>query len=827
MLSTFNEGPLIVRIKADMKKFFKPLIFQSYRYFPIMFVLFIALLGYELYFLKNNFNLNSNLKALFAGETETVKDLNYLESRVGTHTSVLVIAKSDSLDKNLKVLKLLKKNVEKSPLVRFVDLEHDIDYLKDRSLLFLSEEKLLDIKNKVRKSIAKEVQKKLALDDDDSDNSEKDSIKKEETLEHQVDDIIEKINEKRDKYEQTRFMSADDGKMVAMKIRPTKGETDINETKEILDFVNSTIKDLNPAKYGVELEAGGDFSNKLKEKKAVESDLISTLTLCIFLLSLTIIFYFRSFSALVIILLPLTIGVVSAISVSQVIVGEFNIISAFSFAMLYGLGIDFGIHLLSRYSEQRVNVHPVRALCSTYASTLPSILSGALTTAIAFFVLIFIEFRGFSDFGLVAGVGIITSLTAIILFFPPLIFVFEKFFSLKVRARQISIIERVYKVLSKKTAPTLIITGLLLILASISLFMIELEYNMNNLSFPHKTSNESLNNQFDNKVNDQNRDVMAHTLPGYIITNSLEETRDISNQLDEILEKKPFEIDIDKYVSVYSFVPDKQEKKLKIIKRIKRLINRKKNLFADDIIKKIDDKLMPLLSVTTKVEMNKLPDWILNKLREKNGNYGNIVKIAFHTSKANILNSAIIKRDYQFIKTEKKTYKVTAIFFLLSDIKDAIEKDVPLAIIAALFAVLFTLIITFRSLKTAGIIMVPLIFGMILMIGAAWLVGMKMNIFNMVVIPTVVGIGIDSGIHIYHRFKIEGIDRLSHILKHTGGAVLFSSITTFVGFASLAFAGHRGLKSIGTIAAIGIITVTGITLIVFPIVIKAIHKKKN
>ena len=121
----------------------------------------------------------------------------------------------------------------------------------------------------------------------------------------------------------------------------------------------------------------------------------------------------------------------------------------------------------------------------------------------------------------------------------------------------------------------------------------------------------------------------------------------------------------------------------------------------------------------------------------------------------------------------------------------------------------------------------PLVVGILWMILVAFVSGLKMNVFNMVVIPTVVGIGIDSAIHIYHRYRNEGVENMDTTLKNTGGAVLFSSLTTFVGFASIAFAHHRGLNSIGVVASIGIVTVTVANLIFFPAFLKLLESRKQ
>jgi predicted RND superfamily exporter protein len=95
----------------------------------------------------------------------------------------------------------------------------------------------------------------------------------------------------------------------------------------------------------------------------------------------------------------------------------------------------------------------------------------------------------------------------------------------------------------------------------------------------------------------------------------------------------------------------------------------------------------------------------------------------------------------------------------------------------------------------------------------------------MIVIPTVIGTGIDSAIHIYHRYRTSSNESMVENLKNTGGAVFFSSLTTLVGFGSVAFAAHKGLQSIGIMASIGIITVTLVNLVFFPVIIVFIQER--
>ena len=115
-----------------------------------------------------------------------------------------------------------------------------------------------------------------------------------------------------------------------------------------------------------------------------------------------------------------------------------------------------------------------------------------------------------------------------------------------------------------------------------------------------------------------------------------------------------------------------------------------------------------------------------------------------------------------------------------------------------LASVFIVLLIAFRSLKHTVVVMVPVVVGMIWMIGLMVALDVRLNIFNMVVLPTVLGIGLDNGIHIFHRYREEG-GRVFHVVRTTGGAAFLTTLTTMLGFAGTMTASNQGLQSLGLV----------------------------
>src|SRR5699024_9797282 len=118
--------------------------------------------------------------------------------------------------------------------------------------------------------------------------------------------------------------------------------------------------------------------------------------------------------------------------------------------------------------------------------------------------------------------------------------------------------------------------------------------------------------------------------------------------------------------------------------------------------------------------------------------------------------------------------------------------------VGATFLVVFLLmLISFRSLRWTIIAMLPLVVGLLWLFGIMMLTGMMFNFYNLVVLPAILGIGEDSGVHLAHRYRQEGERSMWNVLSSTGQHVAIGSVTTMLGFAGLMLTNHPGLQSLG------------------------------
>ncbi len=109
--------------------------------------------------------------------------------------------------------------------------------------------------------------------------------------------------------------------------------------------------------------------------------------------------------------------------------------------------------------------------------------------------------------------------------------------------------------------------------------------------------------------------------------------------------------------------------------------------------------------------------------------------------------------------------------------------------------------------------------------GIMGLLNLPVDFFNVIIFPIIIGIGIDSSVHIYNRYTEEG-DMLKSVTL-TGEAVSLSALTTLIGFGSLAVARSAGVRSIGFIAIIGVSCAYVTAIFIMPALILYLNRRKK
>jgi predicted RND superfamily exporter protein len=125
-----------------------------------------------------------------------------------------------------------------------------------------------------------------------------------------------------------------------------------------------------------------------------------------------------------------------------------------------------------------------------------------------------------------------------------------------------------------------------------------------------------------------------------------------------------------------------------------------------------------------------------------------------------------------------------------------------------------------RSIKEVGIVLSPLILAGLLTSATSVVLSIPFNFANIIALPLLLGIGVDSALHILHRYKTALPENGNLLQTSTARAVFFSALTTTVSFGNLAGSTHAGTASMGVMLAIGVVSTLICTLVVLPALLK-------
>jgi hypothetical protein len=149
------------------------------------------------------------------------------------------------------------------------------------------------------------------------------------------------------------------------------------------------------------------------------------------------------------------------------------------------------------------------------------------------------------------------------------------------------------------------------------------------------------------------------------------------------------------------------------------------------------------------------------------------------------------------------------------------------AALAAVTVILIVLMADFRRPLVAVLSFLPLVSGLALTFGVMWLLDEKINYINIIALPVIIGIGVDDGVHFFHRYIQEGSGGMGRAVSSVGRAMLMTSLTTMIGFGSLMLYMMRGMASLGLVLFVGVGMCFVVTVTLLPALAALFEKRIN
>jgi len=597
-----------------------------------------------------------------------------------------------------------------------------------------------------------------------------------------------------------------------------KPSTDYEFVTHILARTDSLLAYFSSKTYPVptRFTVEGTYEG-LKEVDEVANDSVFSFAISLVLIIFLTIFFFRSVKGPILVTASVLYACLPTLAFTALFYGKLNPFTVFVASIILGIGIDYSIHILGT-SQKLLHKYATleEVLEHAQRKMLKPFLLASFTTSAAFLTLLAAHFRGFYEFGVVASVGVFFSMLTSVLVLP----VFIKCMGGIPKAPENSLLPKSWdeaKILKffKYAAFASFALG------AVSIWFaqdVDFEHNLRNLRRV-STNVSASKNKISTKVTRATGKAVTST-PAAVMGSKPEQ---LDKLYDTLMVRLHVEHDstLGSFLTLKSFVPpkDSQEARLEIIEEIRDLVEARVFDRAEGEDSVNIANLRKLSSVEKTFTAEDVPSWTLDLLREKDGSYGKIGFIYgdFPSWDAHALHR--FQERYGHWNFDGEDLRTFSSQFILSDVIDSVKKDsfrLALVIILVIFG---TLVISFRKPKLflAGCISFGM--GTLLTLGLlGFLTDMfefgKISIYNVIVIPMALGIGIDATIHMITSWIGDKDLTLRQLMDTTGRNVMASSTTTIAGFVGFLFTTHRGLKGIGDLACISI-AIFLITSIIF------------
>ncbi|TYP95025.1 hypothetical protein LX73_0320 [Fodinibius salinus] len=808
-------------------QFFRPLIKFNYNY-PYWVLGTTALAAIVLGSFAVQLTVDTDLANLLPDQNPHVKSLDKLQETVGGETAMSVAIKSPSFEDNKAFARdlidstlAMYDNKRDAPFFERVSFRRETTFLENNALYFATNNELSDIKTYLKEEIqkAKEDANPFLVDfgEDEESASEEESMS---DFEESYNALIP-----------SEYAISPDSTVMVVEFYPTGSKSNLSYLRRMFSSYDSLLAEINPQSYNqaMEVEYGGRLKRHLSEIDSIMNDVFNSFASGISSVILLVMLYFsfkkytnyRSASngeessfwihlirlpvPALVIGIPLLISLAWTFGITYFVLGSLNTMTSVLFVILFGMGIDYGIHFYARYIEFRAEGTPIlEAFYQTYDNTGSAIVVSGFTTAFSLFVLILAQFRGFSEFGFIAGSGIILALLSMLYIMPSVLLIFERLNWIKFNEREVVSNDNSDSMMNRfPMARNLVVLGLVIsVFVGMNYQKLGFEYDFGKLE-PEFSEYEQFNKMAGQVSHSDKRN------PAYILADNQQQVIEIVDKIRQKMktDSTPTVLSVEALPERFPTSEEANNEKLKEIAEVRSLLN-------DPFLKEQDDpqldKLRKAAQTQQKLDVDQIPDYFKNQFLNKQGEVGNFVIVYPSVGLADGEKSIAFKNDIGKITLDSgKTFHAASTSIIAAEMLELMRSESPWMVGATFTVVFLLMLVAFRSLKWTIIAMLPLTVGLVWLFGIMMLTGMMFNFYNLVVLPAILGIGEDNGVHLASRYREEGSNSMWEVLSSTGQHVTIGSLTTMLGFSGLLLTNHPGLQSIGEIAVIGI----GMTLI--------------
>jgi hopanoid biosynthesis associated RND transporter like protein HpnN len=661
-----------------------------------------------------------------------------------------------------------------------------------------------------------------------------------------------------------RYLLAENGRLgfVLLRLRDQEGASQFDRGSRSIDELRKIIKQTAASHPGVRIGLTGLPIMENDEMRESATSMWQADALSLVGVSLVVIACFGGMRHPLLAAVAFLLALAWSFGYTTLVVGHLNILSAAFGAILIGIGMDFGIHYVARYAAFRNDgLDCEAALVESARCVGPGIVTGGITTAIAFFTVALTDFTGVVELGIISGGGVLLCIVAAMLILPAMVKLVDRRREF-VHVPQPLPVDRWLAPLGNW--PGAVFLASLAATAAIAVGCWQLRYDHNLLHLQPagmesvaieeqllSTSDQSLwyavtlcqnreellkkKQQFSKMPSVERVDEIVSLIPS-----DLEAKRPLIAEIDRRLADLPLQLPVLPIDSPAEFDRALQQcagmlaadrsggavlqwvDQLRTQLRV--LSEREASLRLGEFQQHSAGELLGRLQAL-RASANpqppgvaELPPALVERFVGRTGKH----QLRIY-GRGNLWDMASLERFVQDVKRvdPQVTGKPLQTYYASRQMQQSYIH----AACYALIAITIAIILDFGNLRDSLLALLPMALGVVIMFGLMGLFDIPLNAANMIVLPLLLGIGLDTGVHMVHDYRAQsGRYRIS---ASTAVSVLITALTTIVGFGALMIASHRGLQSLGRVMTIGATACLATSLITLPALLTWLSRNRG
>ena len=752
-------------------------------------------------------SLETDLTDLLPQSFESVKGLDQLKQKFGGIGYVAVAGYGADSSALRRFADDLAPKIEALPGIRFVEYKRASVFFQQRALYYMTPEDLSEVERRIqaREKYERRLKNPMYIKFDDEEVPSLDFSDLEAKYGGQSS---RRLSGDGSEY----YLDAKEG-IVVLLAKPKGNSSDLGFSKQVVGEVQDLLARQDLSRYGpnFKVQLTGTYKKKADQQAQISRDLSWSSTVALVLLLGYLLFHFRSVVAVGLNLAPVLVALVWTYGLVGGLYGSVNLLTGFLAAILGGLGIEHGIHLLGRYEVLRSKgASSEDATREAFTHTGSAALISALVAACTFLSLAISEFRAFREFGVIAAMGMMVVIAAYVMILPALLGVASRMgwrpSTAAARGGWFLHLSRLLALPGFRRTVA-VVTGV--VLAGLVLNASRVRFNYD---FAALEDNSLPSFQYDKKTN---RVLGYSQTPVVVLSPDAASERAVVGELTRRKQQRGAASTVDFVAALDDLVPAQQEEKRVTLTSISGTLDKVKPDKLDDKTRRKFDELKTMVKAQPFTRVD-LPDSVRRQFLGIDEGESGFVLVFPAISLADGAKVREFAKEVRSVTLPGgRQMSASGEAMILSDIIEMVTREMPRILIAALVSVLLLMWLTLGSLKLAVLCLSPTVVSIFALTGLMPLVGLQFNYLNIIVLTVLIGVTVDAGVHLVTRLQEAGSEFVS-VFAETGRAISGGILTSAVGFGAMLLADHPGLNSVGALANLGFATNLFVMLLGFP-----------